>query len=136
MDLKRPKAMSLFQSIKRKLLPQPEVPESLLLTEARFTSCGINVPWVCVEQVKAFKLDLGTTDEVWFVFVLSSGTTVEISEEQPGFDVVLNEAQHHLPSLSGWQSKVIKPAFKRNEATLFQRSVQLGAQPEVMVPPV
>ena len=129
--------MSWLQSIKRALSTEPEALAPLRLTEAGFSAgSSINVSWASIAQVRAFKLDLVTTDEVRFLFDLSSGSAVEISEEQPGFDVVLCEAQVQFPSLVGWQGKIIQPAFGRNDTTLYQRSVQLGAQADGLRPPL
>lgn len=127
--------MSWLRSIKRVFSPEPEPLSPLLLTEAGFSTRGINVSWESVEQIRAFKLDRVTIDEVHFLFGLSSGGAVEISEEQPGFDAVLHEVQVQFPALVGWQSQIIQPAFARNDTILYQRPVQLGAQPDVAEKP-
>lgn len=111
----------------------PEPP--IVLTASGFLAGASRGPatevhWTSIEEVRAFKLDLLTWDEVRFIFVLTSGVVIEVSEEQPGFEAMLVEATRHMPSLSSWRASIIKPAFARNETVLFQRQAQPGIQPD------
>ncbi len=119
--------MSLLNSIKM-FFARGEPPEfpPIILTEAGFSFLGVDgkvteLRWVNVAQIRALKLDLLAFDEVRFVFALSSGGAVEISEEQTGFDAAISIATHHFPSIAGWRHKIIAPAFARNETVLFDR---------------
>lgn len=129
--------MKLFRSIKRKVTERLSPPKPpIVLTEAGFlvgvpNGTTTEILWSDIEQVRAFKLDLFTWDEVRFVFLMSSGVALEVSEEQPGFAGMLAAAQVHFPSLVGWQTQVIKPAFARNETTLYQRKAQLCTEWDV-----
>ena len=119
--------MGFLKSLKLKLAQRANPPEPpIILTELGFlagASAGsaTEVHWQNVKEVRAFKLDLLTTDEVRFVFSLADGTAVEVSEEQPGFESMLAEAMHRMPSIRDWQSAIIKPPFARNETILFPR---------------
>jgi hypothetical protein len=115
--------MKLYRTLRDKLSARLHPPEPpITITEDGFTTLGTEVRWADVEQIRAFKLDLLTVDEVRFLFVLLSGRAVEISEEQPGFEAAIASAKVHFPSLSGWQDHIIKPAFAINDTVLFQRS--------------
>lgn len=126
----------VLKAIREKLAARAKPPEPpITLTPSGFLAGASRGPatevhWQSIAEVRAFKLDLLTWDEVRFIFILSSGTAVEISEEQPGFEAMLTEAMKHMPSLVDWQSSIIKPAFARNETVLFQRQAQQGIQPD------
>lgn len=54
---------------------------------------------------------------------LHRASTVEwspISEEQPGFQQMIEATQHLFPGVMGWEEQVIQLAFARNEIELFQ----------------
>lgn len=117
--------MSLLSSIKT-FFARGEPPKfpPIILTEAGFSFLGIDskaieLRWVNVVQIRALKLDLLAFDEVRFIFALSSGEVVEISEEQAGFEAAISTAADHFPSIAGWRHKIIAPAFARNERVLF-----------------
>ncbi len=95
--------------------------QQIALASDGFCAGRERMRWAEVVQVRAFKIDLLTVDEVRFVFVSNSGLAIEISEEQAGFDALLSAAMIYLPSLSGWQRRIVAPAFARNETVLFQR---------------
>ena len=86
-----------------------------MLTPEGFTTSGQFVSWSEIQEISAYKLDLLVTDEVRFIFSLDSCDKFEISEEQEGFSSLVAALTEQFPSIIGWQSKVILPAFKDAE---------------------
>lgn len=93
-----------------------------MLTPEGFTTSGQFVSWSEIQEISAYKLDLLVTDEVRFIFSLDSCDKFEISEEQEGFSSLVAALTEQFPSIIGWQSKVILPAFKDNNSVLYRRT--------------
>ncbi len=74
--------------------------------------------WQGIREIRAYKLDLLTYDEVRFAFDMD-GWWGQVSEDQPGFEELLKEIQVRFPSVAGWREKVILPPFERNEVVLY-----------------
>lgn len=87
-----------------------------------FSVSGRVVAWIDIREITACKIDLLTIDEVRFSFSIASGQNVTVSEEQEGFDELMNRLVAAFPSVAGWQSKVISGPFAGNEAVLYLRS--------------
>lgn len=77
------------------------------------------VRWSDIHEIRAFKLDLLTWDEVRFTFRVAPDLWIDISEEQAGFDDLVTELESRFPTVRGWQAAVIKPDFTRNETVLY-----------------
>src|SRR5262245_16284422 len=77
------------------------------------------IPWNDIQEIRAYKLDLLTVDEVRFAFQMD-GWWADVSEEQPGFDRLVKQLEQRFPSVAGWQERVIKPAFAPNETILYE----------------
>jgi len=117
--------MSLLTAV-RKVLARDSPPEPpITVTESGLSFVSkkgpCEIPWKDITQIRALKLDLFAWDEVRFVFALTSGIEIDISEEQPGFEAAISAAKAQFPSIADWEAKLIKPAFIRNETVLFQR---------------
>ena len=78
------------------------------------------VSWSDIVEIRAYKLDLLTTDEVRFAFSLRDGTVNEVSEEQPGFDEFMAALKSRFPAVEGWEERVVKPAFGASETILYR----------------
>jgi len=87
-----------------------------------FNIKGTNIQWNEVTEITAYKIDLITTDSVRIRLNLSSQTLVVLDEDQPGFEAFVSKLEELFPSVKGWQSKVIQPAFARNETQLYRRA--------------
>jgi hypothetical protein len=86
-----------------------------------FSVSGQPVRWTDIAEIVGFKIDRFTTDEIRLSFRGSKGEWLaEISEECPGFDVVAAEMVARFPSTSQWHAVLSKPAFARNETTLYR----------------
>lgn len=115
--------MELLRTIKSLLkLEATEPLPPISLNAEGFTTSGQFAPWSEIQEISAFKLDRLTTDEVRFTFTLNSGVTILASEEQPGFPELVVALERHFPSVAGWQSRVIPPAFKANSSVLYRRT--------------
>ena len=103
--------------------PLPDPPTTTNDEGFSFTSDSgeeCRVRWEDVLEIRAFKFDLFTMDEVRFSFKVESGLWVDVSEDQPGFRTMVESLQSRYPSVVGWEARVIKPAFVRKETVLFR----------------
>ena len=94
----------------------------IAVSDSGFCFGNLVVDWVEIKEIVAFKLDLVTWDEVRFAFRTSEkhdDLWIEISEDQPGFKVLLGELIKRFPSVRGWEERVVKPAFATNRTRLF-----------------
>jgi hypothetical protein len=82
-----------------------------------------SVLWRDVQEVRAFKMDLLTTDCVVLVLDLLGGKPpVQVSEEWPGFAEFRAELLSRLPAIPAeWYSDVVQPPFERNFRVLYTR---------------
>jgi hypothetical protein len=93
----------------------------LSLTPEGFSVSGQPVKWSDITEIVGYKIDRFTTDEIRLSFRGSEGEQLaEISEEWLGFDMVTAEMMARFPSTSLWHAVLSKPAFARNEATLYR----------------
>ncbi len=79
--------------------------------------------WDDVNEIVAFKRDLGTTDRVCFEFHLKSKHDVvyETNEEVKGFQELVKRLESIFPTFDkNWPQKVIKPAFATNRTVIFR----------------
>jgi len=78
--------------------------------------------WKDVERIDAYKLDLVTTDCLCLAFTTGRNSSpVQVSEEWPGFEELLVTLQRNFPLMPpDWRTKVIHPAFARNETVLYE----------------
>jgi len=84
----------------------------------------VSVLWNDIARVRAYKVDLLTTDCVCLLFELhSTPTAVQVTEEWDGFDALKAILPNRLPTIRrNWHSEVISPAFVRNESVIFETS--------------
>lgn len=78
--------------------------------------------WDEIAAVRAYKIDLVTTDEFAFWWA-SEGPEklIELSKEQEGFETFIRIAERRLSFPEGWWDWLVKNAFETRETTLFQR---------------
>ena len=86
-----------------------------------FTISGHFVSWRDIQEISAYKIDLLTTDEVRFSLSISSKQDVTVSEEQTGFNEFVTSLVAAFPSVSGWQTQIVNPAFAPNYTVLYRR---------------
>lgn len=97
---------------------------AIQISEMHFCVGEKSVAWSSVHSIKAYKLDLVTVDEVRLFVAYDGGHTVELSEEQDGYETFIAKAEHRYGFPEGWWTKLVHPAFKRNEMTLFYRDAE------------
>lgn len=94
----------------------------LELTDVGFQVNGSSqLSWSNVQQVRGFKTDNLTTDEIWLEFTREDGSQLLVSEEWEGFAAVAAQMAVNLPSTSQWHALLARPAFTRSETILFRR---------------
>jgi len=86
---------------------------------------GVNlisqVRWMDVEQVVAFKLDLGTTDCICLGFRTGDWIT-HVKEEMGGYTELVEAMQREFPDYEkDWWCRVAFPAFATNYTTVWER---------------
>lgn len=107
--------------LKRSKVPKP-LDEPVDFSQEFFSrpgSDGFTARWADVRQIIGYKVDLFSWDEIRLDFHLSTGLTVVITEESPGFDAFMNEVQRRFPSLEGWHAKLSQPPFAASRAILY-----------------
>jgi hypothetical protein len=84
------------------------------------------VNWTTVRRISTYKLDLSTIDEIRLVLDYGGAVPmhIEVSEEQPGFEQFRTFVEKYFCFANGWWESVMKPAFARNEAVLYERAEQ------------
>jgi hypothetical protein len=115
----------VLKALKRLLTPLPKkgppvMPGALGFAVATSWRDEVPVRWRDVREIRAFKLDHRTWDEVRFAFRLSDGEWIEVSEDQEGFQAFVAELELRYPSVRGWRDSVIEPRFARNETVLYR----------------
>jgi hypothetical protein len=76
-----------------------------------------------VKEVRAYKLDFLTTDEVRLdISVGDEPTRITLSEEMVGFRSFAAEAEAQLGFPVNWWTDVVKPAFEINERVLYRHA--------------
>jgi hypothetical protein len=81
------------------------------------------VRWQDVQEVRAYKRDLLTTDLVCLGFRdTEDDEYYEVHEEMTGFDQLRTRLLEVFPTIpSGWFENVMRPAFATNLMVLFRR---------------
>jgi hypothetical protein len=79
--------------------------------------------WIDVEEVRAFKRDLVTTDLICLEFKkLGKEEYYEINEEMAGYHDLLELIPEHLTKFNlEWFSSIARPAFASNHQVIWKR---------------
>ncbi|GAB3822919.1 hypothetical protein [Pontibacter rugosus] len=81
----------------------------------------IEVLWADVNEIRAYKVDLLTVDEIR-IDILSETSTITITEETPGYYIFKEKLKAVFPSLDlNWEEKVVKPAFAKNLTVIYKK---------------
>lgn len=76
--------------------------------------------WDEIQKVTAFKLDRTTHDDVCLTCLFFNGEEFTIIEGEPGWHQFVKHLEENLPLSKDWFAKIIKPAFKKSEAVIFE----------------
>ncbi len=119
----------MFESILRVLRRKHDVPERIRLTIDGFELLsGDEVKWRIwwseVDKIEVFKEDLITYDLVCMEFFVGVRDMVfPLNEELEGFWEIANRIKEVFPTSSqDWEAAVVKPAFARNPAIIYERA--------------
>jgi len=99
-------------------------PTGLTIAPLRREPNSLSVLWSEVEKVTVFKRDLMTVDEICMVLEVRGSHTLEINEEMPGWQELVQALPTYLPGARLWEEwfeKVAFPAFKTSPEVIFQR---------------
>ncbi len=75
--------------------------------------------WASVRRVSAYKVDLFIVDEIRVEFLMHDGAVRVVTEEDAGFETLMDQLVRRFPSTSGWQSKVLQPPFASQRTVLY-----------------
>ena len=76
-----------------------------------------------ITKIIAYKIDLGTEDEIRFDIYRSNGSIDVHTEEDPNFNSVIKALELAYPTFDRqWHSKVSQPAFKTCETVILNNA--------------
>ncbi len=107
---------SLLDRLRR---PGPTV-GLLSVTAHGFATGDAFVAWQTVSEIRACKVDRGTREEALLEFV-SAGSSVVVSEEQPGFAGLEAAMCAVFPGTATWRERVLARPSAPQRTVLFQR---------------
>jgi hypothetical protein len=94
-----------------------------------------SIRWDQVLAIRAYKLDLITTDCVCLAFQIAEDTWWEINEEDEGFDAVREQMGKRFPGIPAmWFMDLACPAFIANPTVLYPQYEKLYQEPETASP--
>lgn len=86
---------------------------------------GKRSAWPCssVVRIEAFKHDLFGYDEITLAVVDTAGGTLLISEEDDGYEALLQQLPGLFPGIrTDWYSVVVQPPFAENRTVLWKNT--------------
>lgn len=94
-------------------------------TQDRFALRGLGsgkfYAWHEIAEIKAYKVDLMTTDDVR-LDISFSDVVLTISEEIPGWPLFIDKLMRALPNiLIDWEDKIIQTPFAANTTIIYKR---------------
>lgn len=76
--------------------------------------------WTEVEEIIVYKVDLIAEDLICIELFFKDKKLL-FNEDSQGWDEFLDRMHHYFPQINqNWQFDVVKPAFARNEMTIFR----------------
>ena len=82
---------------------------SIVLNEVR-----VRLKWEDLHTALGFKRDLLTVDSICLQLFFSTGITIELYEELPGWYQFLKRMVLVFPQTKGWEGEIVHPAFATN----------------------
>jgi hypothetical protein len=81
-----------------------------------------SVQWLEVARISTFKHDLFAVDSVCLLFELIGGRSVEVWEEDNGFNGLADHLHDYFSEVPiDWLEAVVQPAFATNARLLYDR---------------
>jgi len=89
----------------------------------------LELPWTAVEEIRAFKRDLFSTDLICLAFKREGKDDyIEVHEEMVGYHDLLEALPNRLPGFTlAWFLDVAFPAFETNHRTIWKRTPDEGS---------
>ena len=82
---------------------------------------GREIRWDAIRAIATYKRDLFIHDDICLAFQTEGDLWVEISEEQPGFELLIAEVERRFASVpEDWFTAVMHPAFETNYRVLWR----------------
>jgi hypothetical protein len=82
---------------------------------------GREVHWDTIRAIATHKRDLYIYDDICLAFQTETELWVEVSEEEPGFQLLVDEVERRFPSVpKDWFTAVMLPAFEPNYRVLWR----------------
>ena len=94
---------------------------SVLVDQNGFSIRGCAIPWSSVRVIATYKRDLWIYDDIYLAFQAAPDSWVEVSEEEPGFQLLVAEVERRYPDVPrDWFGTVMHPAFATNYRVLWR----------------
>jgi hypothetical protein len=82
---------------------------------------SMSFSWENVREIRVYKRDLVTTDEIRLAFLVDD-TWYDVGEDAKGFSDLMDRIRHVFPSIpEDWYARVTEPPFSTNQAVLYRR---------------
>ena len=92
----------------------------VFVSDDGFTLRGHAVLWSTVRAIVTYKHDLFTHDEICLAFKVSGDSWVEVSEDEPGFQSLVDAvARRYSTAPPDWFRAVMLPPFATNYRVLW-----------------
>ena len=105
--------MSILSKITDALTAKRPGEPSIALLDQGFSIGDLSVDWDLVRQIRVYKLDLLTVDEIRLIFSMASGDSIEVSEEQPGFSELVAAMAARFPCTAQGSVADLGPRARR-----------------------
>jgi len=116
--------MGIFAAIQKRLRRRPKLWDGPITFDDVKFRVGPprlrELPWLAVERISVYKVDLLVVDEIRVQFDHPGGSVV-VTEESPGFPVFMHEVARRFPMAADWYTAVSQPAFAACETTLYEK---------------
>jgi hypothetical protein len=94
---------------------------SVLVDDNGFHLHGREVRWDAIRAIATYKHDLFIYDDICLAFQTEPEVWVEVSEEEPGFQLLADEVVRRYPDVpEDWFAAVMHPAFEANYRVLWR----------------
>jgi hypothetical protein len=111
--------VSILSKIRDALDPPDRGEPAIELVDSGFAVDDRVVYWSEVSEIRGYKLDLVTVDEIRLVLTTKSGDSIEVSEDQAGFEVFAEAMVLAFPSTGDWHARLSIPAFAADDQVLY-----------------
>ena len=95
---------------------------SVFVDDKGFSVRGCEVRWDAIRAIATYKRDLFIYDDICLAFQMEAELWVEVSEEEPHFQLLVREVERRFPGVpEDWFTAVMHPAFEPNYSVLWRK---------------